>query len=92
VTGCVDSRFSVRLPCWQANCGVMQNITVTLESLSYHELHDSCRLIFMKPHNCNAPHAVAFTDSEGEKGRGPCAKPSTAAPGREGNHEQELLL
>jgi hypothetical protein len=28
----------------------MQNITVTLESLSYHELHDSCRLILMKPH------------------------------------------
>jgi hypothetical protein len=28
----------------------MQNITVTLESLSYHELHDSYQLILMKPH------------------------------------------
>ncbi len=42
--------------------------------------------------NCYAPHAVAFADSEGEKGRGPCAKSSTAARGRQGNHEQELLL
>lgn len=41
---------AAHLPCWQANCEVMQNITVTLESLSYHELHDSCRLILMKPH------------------------------------------
>jgi hypothetical protein len=42
--------IGVRLPCRQANCGVMQNITVTLKPFSYHELHDVCRLFLMKPH------------------------------------------
>jgi hypothetical protein len=39
-----------RLPYRQANCRVIQIITVTLESFSYHELHDSCRLFLMRPH------------------------------------------
>jgi hypothetical protein len=39
-----------------------------------------------------APHAVASTGGEEEKGRGACAEPSTAAPGRQGNHEQEFFL
>src|ERR1700680_4953440 len=109
-----DSRFSSYwrpLACRQANCRVIQIITVTLESFSHHELHDRCRFFLMRPHRLlsdlrmiclplvgdssskyYAPHAVASTDGEEEEGRGACAKPSTAAPGRQGNHEQELFL
>ncbi|MDT7813700.1 MAG: hypothetical protein QOJ42_3616 [Acidobacteriaceae bacterium] len=41
----------------QANCRVNQIITVTLESFSHHELHDSCRLFLMRLTVCSAIYA-----------------------------------